>query len=116
LEVSVDREQEARALLDSADLNSLPRETDPTPFSPDPDLTLATIFEGNNPLELASIKAALQRAGIPFYVQGEELAIRLVPIGPLIHPWCRVQVASDKLKEALAAIPPFEVYDPDPSD
>jgi len=114
LEVPAQRGEEARTLLDSVDLQSLLREADEDHPPPNPDLELSTLFEGDNPLQLASIKSALRRAGIPFYVEGEELAIRLVPIGPIIHPWCRVQVACDRLAEAVAAIEPFAARNPEP--
>jgi hypothetical protein len=74
---------------------------DPDALSvPDPDLALATVFEGNDPLLVAAAKSSLEQAGIPFYVAGEELAIRLGPVGALINPWCTIQVAADREPEA----------------
>ena len=66
----------------------------------DPDLELATVLEGSDPLVIASAKGLLEEAGIPFYVLGEELGVRYGPVGPFIHPLCRIQVALDREEEA----------------
>ncbi len=77
---------------------------DPPPPGPssqgDPNLELVTVFEGNDPLLVAAAKSTLDEVGILFYVVGEELAIRLGPIGALINPWCAIQVAADREREA----------------
>ncbi len=66
----------------------------------DPGLELKIVFEGNDPLLVAAAKSVLEEAGIPFYVLGEELGVRFGPVGALIHPWCRFQVAADREEEA----------------
>lgn len=65
-----------------------------------PDLELVTVLEGSDPLVIASAKSLLEEAAIPFHVLGEELAQRLGPVGPFLHPWCRIQVAADREGEA----------------
>lgn len=74
----------------------------------DPDLELVTVLEGNNPLAIALAKTTLQEAGIPFYVLGEEISVRIQVLSPLIHPWCRIQVARDREAEARALLQPLE--------
>ena len=71
---------------------------------PDPDLELVTVFEGNDPLLVAAAKSVLEEAGIPFHVLGEELAVRLGPVGALINPWRRIQVGVDREQEARGLI------------
>ncbi len=66
----------------------------------DPNLELVTVLEGNDPLLIGLAKASLTDAGIPFYVLGEELGLRLGPVGSFMHPWCRIQVAADREQEA----------------
>lgn len=70
----------------------------------DPNLELVSILEANDPFVIASAKGLLEEAGIPFYVLGEELGARYGPVGPFIHPWCRVEVAADRQEEAGALL------------
>ncbi|MBZ5576315.1 MAG: DUF2007 domain-containing protein [Acidobacteriia bacterium] len=69
-------------------------------MSGSPDLELATVLEGDDPLIVGSAKGLLEEAGIPFHVLGEELGVRLAPVGAFLHPWCRIQVAADREQEA----------------
>ncbi len=64
-----------------------------------PDLELVTVLESNDPLLIGLAKATLTDAGIPFYVLGEELGLRLGPVGSFIQPWRRIQVAADREQE-----------------
>ncbi len=66
----------------------------------DPDLDLVTILEDNDPLVIGSAEGLLEEAGIPFYVLGEAVGVRLEAIGGFLHPWCRIQVGEDRVKEA----------------
>ena len=77
----------------------------------DPDLELATVLEGNDPLMIAAAKDLLEEAAIPFYVLGEELGVRYGPVGPFIHPWCQIQVGVDHEREARTLLRQIEESD-----
>jgi hypothetical protein len=77
----------------------------------DPDLEFATVMEGNDRLVIASAKGLLEAAGIPFDVLGEELGVRYGPVGPLINPWCRIEVALDREAEARTLLQQIEPGD-----
>lgn len=61
--------------------------------------TIVTVPESQNPVEIAWAKAALEEAGIDFYVAGEDIGVLAEAISPFIMPLCRVQVASDRKVE-----------------
>jgi hypothetical protein len=75
-------------------------EPDLTDDSRDPNLELVTVLESDDPLLIGLAKDSLTEAGIPFYVLGEELGLRLAPVGSFIRPWLRIQVAADREHEA----------------
>lgn len=66
----------------------------------DPNLKVITVLETVTPLILAAAKGLLEEAEIPFCVFGDELAVRMGPTTPLIHPPCRIEVAVDREREA----------------
>jgi len=109
LEVPLDCEDQARALLQSFERSDLAEDVQEQKVpEADPYLELVTVLEGNNPLMIASAKSVLKKAGIPFYVYGEELGLRYGPVGSFLHPWCRIQVATDRLARAQELVKPFE--------
>jgi len=64
-----------------------------------PNLDLVMVLEGNDPLLIEFAKASLTDADIPFYVQGEEVGMRLL-VGSFMQTWHRIQVAADREQEA----------------
>ncbi len=114
VEVALESEVEARAILESVEDTELRGESEGEQApAPEPDLELVIVFEGNDRLMIASAKSALNRAGIPYYVQGGEIALHLLPCGSFLRPWCRIQVAADRQAEALEIIRPFDCGDAD---
>ncbi|HTS32228.1 MAG TPA: DUF2007 domain-containing protein [Bryobacteraceae bacterium] len=71
---------------------------------PSPNLELVRILEGNNVIAESMAKGLLEQAGIPFYVEGEEIAVRLSYIDPHIHRWWTIQVARDHEADARAIL------------
>jgi hypothetical protein len=71
---------------------------------PSPDLPLVRVLEGNNPIVEAVAKAALEGAGIPFYVEGEEIGVAMQVIDPHIYRWWAIQVARDHEADARALL------------
>jgi hypothetical protein len=108
LEVPLDVEVEARALLQSIETSDfggdLQEQQGPPP---DPNLEIVTVLEANDPLLIASAKGVLKKAGIPFYVYGEEYGLRYAPLEGF-QPWCRIQVAVDRQAQARELVQPFE--------
>jgi len=76
-----------------------------------PDLEWVSVFDGDDPLIIASAKELLERAGIPFYVVGDEIGARHAVIGEYIHPWRRICVGRDREAEARAILEQFEEVD-----
>lgn len=114
LEVSLDVEVEARALLQLMETSGLDGDVaEQHGPPPDPNLELVTVLEVNDPLLIASAKGVLKKAGIPFYVYGEEYGRRLAPVGGFILPWCRIQVAVDRQAQARQLVQPFECAEAD---
>ena len=72
----------------------------------DPDMDLATVLEGNDPVRLAAAKGLLEEAGIPFSVLGEDP--RYAPVGAFMHPWRRIQVGADREPEARLLLQQLE--------
>ncbi|MBZ5626630.1 MAG: DUF2007 domain-containing protein [Acidobacteriia bacterium] len=67
---------------------------------PSPDLELVRVLEGNNQIAAAVAKMLLEEAGIPFYMEGEEVGVTMQAIDPHIYRWWGVQVARDHEAEA----------------
>jgi len=87
LEVLPELEVQARAVLQSMETTELHDEdAGETAAVPEPDLELVVVFEGDDRLVLSSARQELERAGIPFYVEGEELGARLLPYMPYLNP------------------------------
>lgn len=78
----------------------------------DPNLDLVTVFEASDPVLIASAKELLEEAGIPFFLSGEELTVRIGMIAPPIDPWCRVQVTADRQEEARILLQEIECSNP----
>jgi len=72
--------------------------------TPSPDLEMVTVLEANNPVTVALAKSTLEEAGISYYAAGEELAVRLSAVNPLIHPWTGLQVTRDHEDAARALL------------
>ncbi|MBE0658819.1 MAG: DUF2007 domain-containing protein [Bryobacteraceae bacterium] len=101
LEVRPDREVEARTLIENLGDDAIAATSEATPpTSPDPELELVVVSEGDDPLLLASAKSALNSAEIPFSVEGEELGPRMLPTTPILHPPYRIRVGADRFEEA----------------
>lgn len=108
LEVSPEVEVQAQAVLQDMETVELLDECENGPaHAPKPDLELVVVFEGDDRLVLSAARQELERAGIPFYVEGEELSVRLLPDLMYLHPWCRIQVGVDRQAEALQILRPF---------
>jgi hypothetical protein len=76
-------------------------EEPPVPAEPEsPNLELVRVLEGNNQIAAAVAKMLLEEAGIPFYMEGEEVGVTMQAIDPHIHRWWGVQVARDHEAEA----------------
>ena len=103
LEVLPELEVQARAVLQSMETTELHDEyAEGTAAAPEPNLELVVVFEGDDRLVLSSARQELERAGIPLYVEGEELGVM-----PYLNPWCRIQVGTDRQGEALELLRPF---------
>jgi hypothetical protein len=71
---------------------------------PSPDLELVLVLEGNNAIAEAVAKMALEQAGIPFYVQGEEIGVAMQVVDPHLYRWWAIQVARDHEADARALL------------
>jgi hypothetical protein len=72
------------------------------------ELDIVTVLESQDPVEVAWAKAALDEAGILFYVAGEEIGVLSEAISPFLTSLCRIQVASDRAAEALSILEPLK--------
>ncbi|HEY3627856.1 MAG TPA: DUF2007 domain-containing protein [Terracidiphilus sp.] len=79
--------------------------------TPDPNLTLAVVFERDDPVALNVAEAALKDAGIEFAVT--EDALPGYGFSPMLNPVFRIQVASGSEAQARELID--AVLAPDPS-
>jgi hypothetical protein len=61
----------------------------------DSPLDLVTVFESNDAFTIGLAKGSLEDAGIPFCMQGDETAARLV-LSPIVFPSCRFLVRKDR--------------------
>lgn len=59
--------------------------------APDPNLTLAVVFESTDPVALSVVKAGLEDAGIEFAFVEE--ALQGYGFSPMVNPVGRIQVA-----------------------
>ncbi len=70
----------------------------------EPNLDVVTVLETGDPMVVAWAKGALEDAGIPYYVVGEERGPILAPVvmqsGPWGGTWCKIQVGRDREAEA----------------
>lgn len=62
-------------------------------------LELVAVFESNDRFAIGLAKGSLEDAGIPFWMQEDETAARLV-LGPTMFPSCRFLVPRDREVEA----------------
>ena len=74
-----------------------------------PDLDLVTVLETSDPVAIAAAKGLLEEAGIPYCVLGDEFGKRFAPLGDFLHPWCRLQVGSDREVEARQILEPLDL-------
>lgn len=79
--------------------------------APDPNLTLAVVFENDDPVALNVAKAALEEAGIEFAVT--EDALQGYAFSPMLNPVFRIQVAAGSESQAREVIE--GVLTPDPA-
>ena len=73
--------------------------------TPDPNLTLAVVFESDDPVALSVAQAALKDAGIEFAVT--EDALQGYGFSPMLNPIFRIQVAlasEAKARELLEGV------------
>ena len=66
--------------------------------APDPNLTLAVVFESTDPVALSVAKAGLEEAGIEFAIVEE--ALQGYGFSPVINPVSRIQVAQTSEAQA----------------
>jgi hypothetical protein len=117
IEVTPELEVQARAVLQAMESTELQDESSEEPApAPEPDLELVVVFEGDDRLVLTSAKQELKRAGIPFYVEGEELTAGWLPYMPFLHPWYRIHVGADRQADAVELLRPFGSTDPSAND
>src|SRR5207245_493132 len=78
-----------------------------TPESPDSHLDPVMVFESNDLFLIALAKGALDGSGIPFWMEGDETAARLV-LSPIRFPSCRFLVSKDREVEARELLEQLE--------
>ena len=76
------------------------------PKTPHSEPDLVTVFESNDPFAIAMAKGSLEDSGIPFWMEGDETAARLV-LGPIRFPSCRFLVPKDREAEARELLEPL---------
>ncbi len=76
----------------------------PPAEGPSPNLELVRVLEGNNVVAESLAKTSLQDAGIPYYVEGEEIGVSMSCIDPHIYRWWAIQVARDHEAQARAIL------------
>ncbi len=77
------------------------------PEAPDRELDAVVVFESNDSFTVGLAKGSLEDAGIPFSMQGDETAARLV-LGPIMFPPCRFLVPKDRETEARTLLEPLQ--------
>jgi hypothetical protein len=78
----------------------------PVPVTPDSQLDLVTVFESNDAFAIALAKGSLEDSGIPFWMDGDETAARLV-LGPIVFPLCRFLAPKDCEADARDLLEPL---------
>ena len=78
----------------------------------DPDLRPETVLETSDPIALGLAKASLEEAGIP-YLALDDIARLVDNVDPFVHKMIRLQVAGDRVEEALEVLAPLLEPDPD---
>ena len=81
-----------------------------TPESPetsDSHLDQVVVFESNDLLAIALAKGSLDDSGIPFWMEGDETAARLV-LSPIRFSLCRFLVPNDREMEARGLLEHLE--------
>ena len=76
------------------------------PESPDVLSDLITIFESNDRSVIAMARGVLEDAGIPFWMQEDETAARLV-LGPIMFPSCQFLVPKSRGLECRDLLGPL---------
>lgn len=76
------------------------------PESPDVPSDLITIFESNDRSVIGMAKGLLEDAGIPFWMQEDETAARLV-LGPIMFPSCQFLVPRNRDVESRDLLGPL---------
>ncbi|HLK61964.1 MAG TPA: DUF2007 domain-containing protein [Bryobacteraceae bacterium] len=71
---------------------------------PSPNLELVRVLEGNNLIVESVAKMSLEQAGIPYFVENEEVGVAMQAIDPHIYRWWGIQVARDHEAEARALL------------
>lgn len=79
----------------------------PAPERPDFRPELVVVFESSDRFAIGLAKASLQDAGIPFWMQDDETAARLV-LGPIVFPSCRFLVPKEREQEARDLVELFQ--------
>ncbi|MGE5645414.1 MAG: hypothetical protein ACM336_06435 [Acidobacteriota bacterium] len=64
------------------------------------------VFESNDRFTIALAKGTLEDAGVPFWVQGDEMAAHLAS-QPILCPVCRFVVAKDREAETREVLEPL---------
>ena len=65
----------------------------------DSQLEVVAVFESNDRFAIGLAKGSLEDAGVPFWMQDDETAARLV-LSPIMFPLCRFLVPKDREVEA----------------
>jgi hypothetical protein len=76
------------------------------PEMPDPQLDAVVVFESNDAFAISLAKGSLEDSGIPFLMEGDETAARLM-LGPIMFPSCRFLVPKDREAEARELLEPL---------
>jgi hypothetical protein len=77
------------------------------PEAPDSQVELVAVFESNDRFTIGLAKGSLEDARIPFWMQDDETAARLV-LSPIMFPSCRFLVPKDREAEARELLDSLE--------
>jgi hypothetical protein len=77
------------------------------PETSDSHLDPVLVFESNDLYAIALAKGLFDDSGIPFWMEGDETAARLV-LSPIRFPSCRFLVPKDREMEARELLEPLE--------
>ena len=78
------------------------------PETPHRELDAVVVFKSSDSCTVGLAKGALEDAGIPFSMQSDETAARLLLIGPIMFPPCRFLVTKDREAEARTVLEPLQ--------